>query len=270
MPVPEHLHRIWRAMDERVGHVEPAWWGAVVTEPRFSSIWDTNYARIDAPASDLRLAEVAGALLPRLAAAGADVFHVVTFHPEESAGLLSELSSVGHTLSWDLVMDLVDEPSIRVLDVAVEALEPDERLWDRVERSMELFEIEAPVAAQLRALEEAVASATGKRWFGVRDRTGAVVSLAALVLLDGVGYVDNVATFPQARGKGYATALTAHAAAEARSAGAEHVCLLVDPGKASAVRMYARLGFRQTGRLASTRGPAATVRRSPPDSTNGP
>lgn len=261
MPVPEHVHRIWRAMDERLGRVEPAWWGAVVTQPRFPGVWDANYARIDVPAPGLQVREVADALLPSLAEVGADVFHVVTFHPEETTGVLTELSSMGHLLSWDVVMELADAPSIRVPDIAVEALEPDRWLWDRVEASMVLFGVEPPIAAQLRALEEAVSSATGKRWFGVRDRTGAVVSLAALVVLGDVGYVDNVATFPEARGKGRATAVTARVLAEARAAGAEHLCLLADPDDAPVVRMYGRLGFREAGRLASTRGPSETVRR---------
>lgn len=259
MPVPQHIHRVWRAMDERLGRVEPAWWGAVVTQPRFPAIWDANYARIDLPAPGLQVREVADALLPRLAEVGADVFHVVTFHPEETTGMLTELSSIGHTLSWDVVMELADPPSIGAPEIPVEALEPDRQLWDRVEASMALFGVEPPIAAQLRALEEAASSATGKRWFGVRDRTGAVVSLAALVLLEGVGYVDNVATFPEARGQGQATAVTARVIAEARAAGAEHICLLADPGNAPAVRMYSRLGLREAGRLASTRGPAGTL-----------
>ena len=47
MPIPEHIHRFWKALDERHFHSEPTWWGAVVTEARFPAIWDFNYARID-------------------------------------------------------------------------------------------------------------------------------------------------------------------------------------------------------------------------------
>ena len=52
------------------------------------------------------------------------MFHVVVFFPEDTTELLVELSTLGHTLSWDLVMDLTDEPSVRPADVRVEPLEP--------------------------------------------------------------------------------------------------------------------------------------------------
>ena len=95
----------------------------------------------------------------------------------------------------------------------------------------------------------------GKRWFGVRDDRGTIVSVAALVLLEEVGYVDNVATFPQARGRGYASAATGSVIDAARKTGVEGIFLLADPDEPAVVRMYERLGFRGAGRLASTRGP---------------
>ena len=101
----------------------------------------------------------------------------------------------------------------------------------------------------------------GKRWFGVRDAGGTLVSLGALLLLDGVGYLDNVATFPEARGQGLASAITTRIVREADLAGAGHVWLLADPDAATTVAMYERLGFRDVGRLAATRGPVPASRR---------
>ena len=74
MPIPDHVHGFWRALDDRLGEVEPTWWGAVVTDARFAEVWDANYARIDEAASDLRLAEVADALLPALERVGSSTF----------------------------------------------------------------------------------------------------------------------------------------------------------------------------------------------------
>jgi ribosomal protein S18 acetylase RimI-like enzyme len=255
MPIPEHVGRLWRALDDRMGDVQSTLWGAVVTAPTFPAVWDANYARIDAAAPDLRLRDVADALLPALSAVDTDVFHVVAFDPEGTTELLAELSTLGHTLTWDAVMDLVDEPEIHPDASGVEDMELGAELFDRVHASMQHFGIDPTIAGQMRKLEEALSSAIGKRWFGVRNSAGTVVSLAALVVLEGVGYLDNVVTFPEARGQGYASAVTARAIAEARTSGAEHIWLLAEPADAPVLRLYARLGFREVGKLAATRGP---------------
>ncbi len=259
MPLPEHIPRFWTALDGCIAQVEATRWGAVVTDRRFPAIWDINYARVDAAAPDLTLLEVADALLPALAAVGLDTFHVVSFQPEETTGLLVELSTLGHTLSWGLVMDLTAEPTVDRAEVHVEALEPGDELWSRVEDSLTLFGNDPTVCGQLRALEEATFAACHKRWLGVRDEGGAIVALALLVLLEGVGYLDNVATFPEARGRGLATSIVTRAIDLAREAGAEHVILFTDPDKVAVVLMYERLGFREVGRLASTKGPVADL-----------
>jgi ribosomal protein S18 acetylase RimI-like enzyme len=264
MPVPEHVHRFWVALDERVGHVEATWWGAVVTDERFPLVWDLNYARVDAAAPDLTLREVADAMVPALAEVGTDTFHVVSFQPEETTGLLVELSTLGHALSWDLVMDLLDEPTVRPSVVRVEELGAGDELWSRVEASLALFGNEPAEARQLCALEEAVFAGGFKQWLGVRDDGGEIVALAALVLLEGVAYLDNVATFPDARGRGLASSIVARAIELARQAGAAHVSLLVDGDHAAVVRMYERLGFREVGRLPSSRGPVAQIVHRPP------
>jgi len=260
MAIPEHIHRFWTALDERHFRAEPTWWGAVVTEARFPAIWDFNYARVDEPASELTLQEVADALLPALAEVGTDTFHVLFFHPEETTDLMVELSTLGHTLSWDLVMDLTAAPTIAPQDVRVEPLEAGDELWARVEDSLALFGNDATVSEQLRRIEEETFSTEHKRWLGVRDHDGTIVALAALVQLEGVGYLDNVATFPQARGRGMASAIVSRAIELARDSGAEHVSLFADPDALPVVRMYERLGFREVGRLASTKGPVGTVR----------
>ncbi|MGZ5296893.1 MAG: GNAT family N-acetyltransferase [Actinomycetota bacterium] len=259
MPIPEHIHRFWKALDERLGHTEQTWWGAVVTDARSPAIWDINYARVDEAAPDLTLREVANVLLPALAEVGTDTFHVVCFHPEETTDLLVELSALGHALSWDMVMDLVGEPTVGPTDVRVEPLDAGGELWSRVEESLALFGNDPTVAEQLRAIEETAFATGHKRWLGVRDDEGAIVALAALVLLEGVGYLDNVATFPQARGRGLASSIVTRAIDLAHEAGADHVSLFADPDDVAVVRMYERLGFRKVGRLASTRGPVADV-----------
>jgi ribosomal protein S18 acetylase RimI-like enzyme len=255
MPLPEHITRFWRALDACFSRVQPTPWGAVVTDDRYPTIWDANYARIDVAAEGLRASDIEGDLLPALANVGTDVMHVVTFDPEGTAPLLAELSTRGHRLTFDLVMDLRD-PAPDRSNVAVEELTLGDSLWRHVATSMTLFGIEDRAAVeQLRDIERDVMAPAGKRWFGARDGAGALVSLGALLVLDGVGYLDNVATVPVARGRGLASAVTGRMTREAAMAGAAHVCLLSDPDAARVVAMYERLGFRGVGRLAATRGP---------------
>jgi ribosomal protein S18 acetylase RimI-like enzyme len=253
--LPDHVTRFWRALDGLLADVRPTRWGAVVTDGRYPAIWDANYARIDTPADDLTVAEVEAELLPALRAVGATVVHTVSFDPEATTGVLVALSQRGHHLSWDLVMDLDEAP--RPDDaVDVEELAAGPELWERVETSIPEFGAETVEAVrQLRSLEEHVLSPGGKRWFGVRDDAGTIVALAAMLTLDGVGYVDNVVTFPEARGRGYATAVTRRIVHEAFAGGVEHVCLFADPDIPGVVRLYERLGFRRAGRIAATRGP---------------
>ncbi|HEY7477851.1 MAG TPA: GNAT family N-acetyltransferase [Actinomycetota bacterium] len=270
MPVPDHIHRFWRALDELFASVRPTTWGAVVTDGRYPRIWDTNYARIDVADPRLRVADIDADLLPALAAAGATTYHVVSFRPEATAGLLAELSSRGDRLSWDLVMEVGPGDPVRATtDDRVEEVPAGDELWRRVGDSLALFGVEPGDAVhQLRAIERDVLEPGGKRWFAIREE-GEIVSLAALVLLEGVGYVDNVATFPASRGKGYASALTTRIVREARSRGAEHVCLFADPDDDAVVRLYGSLGFRDVGRLASTRGPVDRAPRGDrPHATN--
>jgi ribosomal protein S18 acetylase RimI-like enzyme len=255
--IPDHVLRFWRALDQLFARVEPTWWGAVVTDGRYPAIWDANYARIDVATEELTLADVERTLLPSLTDAGATTMHVVTFHPEASAALLGELEERGHRLSRDLVMVLEAEPPDDGRR-RVERLPSGTELWDRVAASLALFGIDEPDAvAQLAAIERDVLAGGGKRWFGVRDDDGTIVSLGALLMLDGVAYIDNVVTFEHARGRGLASAVTTRMIRDATASGVAHVCLFADPDDRAVVAMYERLGFRGAGTLAATRGPVA-------------
>jgi ribosomal protein S18 acetylase RimI-like enzyme len=256
VPIPDHIYRFWCALDDLFADVQPTPWGAVVTDGRFPRIWDANYARIDVGDPSLRTAEVERSLLPALERVGADVMHLVTFHHEAHGGLLAELSTRGHRLGWDLVMDADPAGILAPAAIEIQELRDGPELWGRVGDSLAFFGADQGEAVtQLQTIERDVLAPGGKRWFGVRDPHGSVVSLAALLVLDDTGYVDNVATFPEARGQGFASAVTSRIAAEARRAGVRHLCLLCDPDDDAVVRMYQRLGFREVGRLASTRGP---------------
>ena len=249
----ERFLRFWRALDARFERVEPAWWGAVVTDRRFPRVWDVNYARVEAP-GEVGVDEVMAALRPALRRAGARWVHLVLHRPEEQTDLIAALSVRGDRLSWDAVMEQTD-PRPGPAGVPVEeVIRPDEAFWEAFRASLREFRIDDPGAVrELEAMERSVLLPV-KRWFVVRV-DGAIASLGALVALEGLGYVDHVLTFPAARGRGYAGAIVARIADEARAAGSERVFLLTEEGSPAA-RVYARLGFRTVGRLGSTLRPA--------------
>lgn len=249
----EDLIAFWRALDGHLERTEPQPWGAVVTDGRFPDVWDANYARVETDDEGLTLAEVAGSLVPAIERADAAAFHVVMFRPHATTGLLAELSSRGDRLSWDVVMSLSGsdaEGAGAREPVSVRELPPDDELWTRVGGSLTSFGVTEPeVVRQLLRLERE-AMGTVKRWFGVRDERGEIVTLGALIQLAGMAYVDHIVTLPEARGRGYARAVVTTLVGEARAAGARRTFLLVDPD--GPMLLYERLGFREVARIAST------------------
>lgn len=244
----EPLLRYWRAQDDLFASVEPAWWGAVVSDPRFPRIQEPNYARVET-GQPVHLDEVERLLLPAMARCGSPRTHVVIFHPEEQTDLVVEASTRGVRITWDLVMQHPGGGSDGDPRV-VELRAPDGAFWGHHRASMEWFDVGEPdVIDQLQAIEREVLIPAGRRWFGVEGSEG-LEALAALLVLEGVAYVDHVVTFPRARRRGHASALTRRALAEAAAAGAERTYLLAEP-EGVAAAMYERIGFTRVGQLAS-------------------
>lgn len=90
--------------------------------------------------------------------------------------------------------------------------------------------------------------ADGQAW--VLEEGG---QLAGMLVLedqgDGALLLDNVAVAPSAQGKGYGRALVAFAEAEARRRGLGEVRLYTHVLMTENLALYARLGFRETGRV---------------------
>jgi ribosomal protein S18 acetylase RimI-like enzyme len=245
----EPLLRYWRAQDDAFERVEPFWWGAVVSDGRFPRIQEGNYARVETR-QRLRLAEVEEPLLPSMQRTAFGRSHVLVFHPEDQTDLLAEASTRGEKLTWDLVMQHTGVPPA-VHDVIVEEAAFDDELVTSAHRaSLRWFDVTDPaIVDEMVRCETTVMIPAGRRWFVLRH-DGEPVAFAGLLVLEGVGYVDNVVTFPEARRRGYASALTARAVEAARAAGADRTYLMADPnGTAKAI--YERLGFRPVTQIAS-------------------
>jgi ribosomal protein S18 acetylase RimI-like enzyme len=251
----EPLLRFWRALDLAFESVEPAWWGGVVADSRFPGIWDVNYARVETDDAALSLGEVESSLLPVMDRIGARHTHMVVFHPEQLTALLSEASTRGDRLSWDTAMELRGQAPDAPSAIDVDEVDPRDPSFGPAYRgSLGEFQItEEDAIRQLEDIERDVLIPAGKRWFAVRE-AGRPRALGSLIGMEGVGYVDHVVTFPEARRRGYAGAVVRRIAEEARRSDLDHLYLLAEPG-AEAVALYERLGFEAIGHIASTLRP---------------
>jgi len=249
--------RFWRALDSSMERVVETPWGAVVSDARFPTIWDVNYARVDAE-RDVRLSDVRAALDPELARTGARHEHLVCFWPELQTGLLGELGRGGNRISWDIVMihrgGEPEPPAIAVEEVKTF----DDAFWRAVRTSLAAFDVTEPASLdQLMRLEREVALPDGKRWFSILRSSGEEpLGLGALIEHEGVAYLDHIVTVPEARKRGYGSAMVRKIVQVARDDGMHWITLLADRGGKPA-DLYRRLGFEDLTYLASS------VRRLP-------
>lgn len=250
MPELEPLLRCWRALDGLFAAEVRTSWGAVVTDARYPDVQEANYARVEAT-RPVPLEEVEAALLPAIARVGCRLEHVVVYFPEAQTDLLVQASTRGARLVWDLVM-VHEGRSGTTGEVPVEEVRrPDEEFWQAHRGSIRLFDVhDERMLDQLSEIEREVLVPSGRRWFVIRGPSGRPEAFAALLVLDGVGFVDHVVTLPEARRRGHATALTRRLLAEASAVGAERTYLLTDP-RGVAEALYARLGFTRVSQIAS-------------------
>ena len=248
----EPLLRFWRAHDDAFERTRTEWWGAVVSDARFPAIQEPNYARVETR-RPVAIEEIEDALLPAMRASGSARSHVVIFHPEDQTDLVAAASTRGDRIAWDLVMETSGrdvEPAERVVEITAF----DRSFWTVHRDSARLFDVsEEDTLDQLQAMERDVLIPAGRRWFSVVD-DGRYVALAALLVLEGTGFVDHVVTFPSARRRGHAEMLTRRLVSEASAMGAERTYLLAEPGGV-AVRIYDRLGFERVTHIASWLAP---------------
>jgi ribosomal protein S18 acetylase RimI-like enzyme len=248
----EPLLRFWRAHDDLFERTEPRWWGAVVSDARFPAIQEPNYARVQTR-QPVRLEEIEDALVPAMRASGSERSHVVIFHPEDQTELVAAASTRGDRIAWDLVMVAPGrevEPTGEVEEVSAF----DASFWAVHRESARLFDVtDDSTLDQLQAMERDVLVPAGRRWFSVLDG-GRRIALAALLVLEDTGFVDHVVTFPEARRRGHAGALTRRLVSEAAALGADRTYLLAEP-EGDAIRVYNRIGFERVTHLASWLAP---------------
>ena len=250
--LPEPVLRFWSAAIELAARPVRFDWGYVETDPRYPDIWDANNASVLTPRAGLTLDEVLRELRPALSAAGASREHVELWETSADFPALREARRIGTTDRTDVVMvfdptSSISRPGVEVEDVS----NPGNDFWPWFRRS--LSEFDSPGAQDDDVLDQLVARTRevfvpeGERFF-VATINGERVGYAALIRLEGVGYVDNVVTMPEYRRRGVGSATVAAAVEASRSSGDEATFLLADEGGAPAA-LYERLGFRVASRV---------------------
>jgi len=244
---PSPLCRLFAAVDGAMQRVVEMPWGAVVTDPRFPLIHDANYARVD-DGRGLTLTAVREALVPALRRAGASHFHVATFDPTESKPLLDELERAGAKFTYLTSMRLeASVPDAMAGHDVREVRDLDDRFWREQRIALPELGVRTPeVIEQFVAWQQQVMVPFGKRWFAV-EAGGRRAGFGALLLHDGVGYVDDVVTLPEERGRGIASAIVARIVDECAGRSDDVLLLTEEHGP---IALYERLGFREAGLVA--------------------
>jgi GNAT superfamily N-acetyltransferase len=230
-------------------------WGRVVTDRRYSGLWDANCAVVEDASALPHLREIEKRLEPAVRQAGARHSHLVIPRPDRTQRLLAQLASSGHRVAWNVVMCLDrDAPQAAPQTIegalAAETTVFDDRFWRDQRRSFREFGIADPAVVEQLIELTRLLNAAGKRWFEVLVKDEGV-ALGGLQMFGTWAYIDDVITTPPMRRRGFATGLMRLMIARARDAGATTIVLLVDQHHGP-VTLYERLGFRKAGSIAST------------------
>jgi ribosomal protein S18 acetylase RimI-like enzyme len=244
--VPDELariHRFEREIEMAGTQTVESPLGVGVLTPELPLRHDSNYLLID------RAEDAAEAIAEAdriLGGAGRDFRVVNTFEEELGERLRPQFHALGWRTQRHLFMALHRTPAKRVdlsivQEVEQAALRPGRR------RAILSYSWGTPeLAEQLLDSKLLIAERAETHFFGV-EADGEIVAWTDLYVAQGVGQVEDVATAPEHRGKGYATAIVLRAVEEARRAGADLVFLVADD-EDWPKELYRRLGFDPIGR----------------------
>jgi ribosomal protein S18 acetylase RimI-like enzyme len=251
--LPEPVKSFWYAMAELGQASERTPWGVVQTDARFPLVWDVNQASVMEPDPSVTTDHIRSALHPALRQAGALHEHVEFWETSAESPALRDFRSRGDRFDPDAVMVLEEEafeagtPAISVEGVTT----PPPDFWPWYRRSLHEFQtpLTDGVLDQMVDRVRHVLLPGGIRWF-IGNVGGSMAGYASLISLAEVGYLDQVVTMPEFRGRGVATACVTSAVRAGLDEGAQAVFLLTEEGGAPQ-RLYEKLGFRARARIES-------------------
>jgi len=238
------IHRFEREIELAGTETVESPLGAGVLTPELPLRHDSNYLLLDRAANAYEAIGEADRILE-----GAALAHrvILTFDDQLAWRLMPEFQALGWVINRHVLMAQRRPPEKRadlsiVREVDGSALRPGRlrailaQPWGTPELAQQLLDSKVILAERAQT-----------RFFGV-EVDGEIVAWSDLYVAQGVGQVEDVATVPEHRGKGYATAVVLRAVDEARRAGADLVFLVADDHDWPK-RLYARLGFDTIGRV---------------------
>lgn len=240
----ERIHRFEREIELAGTETVDSPLGVGVLSPELPRRHDSNYLLLDRATS---AQEAIGEADRILGGAGRTHRAILAFDEELGARLAPEFQALGWTLNRHVLMMQRRQPEkhadlsiVREVDEA--ALRPGRmrailaQPWGTPELAEELLDAKVMLGDRAET-----------RFFGIAA-DGEIVAWADLYVAQGIGQVEDVATAPEHRDKGYATAVVLRAVEEARRAGADLVFLVADEDDWPK-ELYARLGFDAIGRV---------------------
>ena len=252
--VLRQLRRSQLVVAEEIRKIGPGW---SVRTPSLPWVWSLNQLRI---AEAVTFPDVVALAEEHLA--GLPYRHVVVEEEATAESLGAALLSAGWTFDREVLMVLAEPPDRQidtstVIEVTEDAMLVLMRRWIKEERAG----ISAEALDQIEEYNRREGRALGERRFGFVGDDGAPLAITKLRVDGTTGWVEDVYTSPEARGRGYARTLVTNAATLAKSEGAELTFIVADDDDWPK-DLYARIGFRPVGRTKTFHKDLSAVMRS--------
>jgi ribosomal protein S18 acetylase RimI-like enzyme len=223
--------------------VKPFRFGTAIFTPELPLRHDSNYLLVENLPDGISPAELVEEA-ERVQGAGGLEHRLLLFR-DASLGerFAPELVSLGWRRDHHVLMAQRRQPE-RAVDTRIVSEVTEAALRDAREHQIRSYPWGTPeVARQLLDAKRRIP--VRARFFAVLA-DGAVASYGDLYIDAKIAQVEDVATVPEQRGRGYASAVVLRAVEEARAAGAELVFLVAD-AEDWPKELYRRLGFDEIG-----------------------
>jgi len=223
--------------------VEPFRFGTAVFTPELPLRHDSNYLLVETLPDSISAAELVAEAERIQSAAGLE--HRLLFFRDAALGerFAPELVSLGWRCDRHVLMAQSREPE-RAHDTRIVHRVTETTLREARERHIRSYPWGTPEVAQ-QLLEAKRRIPVEARFFAV-TANGSVASYGDLYIDGNIAQVEDVATVPEHRGRGYASAVVLRAVEDARAAGAKLVFLVAD-AEDWPKELYRRLGFDEIG-----------------------